>query len=122
MSSDETIIGTIKFEPDFKSLIILLNKDKMQRQVEGLIAMIPPMSSSGQSSPKFNRWVRSISLAWHKKALIWRERHDRWHTVEIHRKSSRFKTAPEIAKKRWGYPKKIIFELKSPGMHENSSD
>ncbi|MEN6637635.1 MAG: hypothetical protein ABFC95_00385 [Smithella sp.] len=59
----------INIGTEYKPPIILLHADKKQHDVEGLVALIPPMPVTKPFSSELEFWMRSTCLAWHKKAL-----------------------------------------------------
>jgi hypothetical protein len=71
----------IDFGPEYKAPIILLHADKKQRDVDGLVALIPPMPVTEPFSSALEFWLRSTCLTWQKKALRWREEFDFSSTV-----------------------------------------
>ena len=101
------------FGPEYKVPIILLNTDKKQRDVEGLVTLIPPMPVTEPFSRELEDWLRSTCLTWHKKALRWREEFDKWHTIECQKDFYKQKSYEEIAAERW-MPKNIKVELQIP--------
>jgi len=72
----------INIGTEYKPPIILLHADKKQHDVEGLVALIPPMPVTEPFSSELEFWMRSTCLAWHKKALQWREEFDKWHAIK----------------------------------------
>ena len=112
-----TAAKDIDFGPDYRAPVILLHADKKQREVEGLAALIPPMPVNETFSSELEYWLRSICLAWHKKALRWRKKNDQWNAIEYQKDSCKHKTYSEIADERW-MPKKIKVELKIPEFEE----
>ncbi len=103
----------IDIRPKHNDPVILLHADKRQREVEGLVALIPPMPVNEPFSLELEDWLRSTCLAWHKKALRWRREHNQWLTIENQKYYCKPKTFTEIAAERWR-PRKIELELKSP--------
>lgn len=59
----------IDFGPEYKAPIILLHGDKKQRDMEGLVALIPPLPVTEPLLFELEFWLRSTCLAWYKKAL-----------------------------------------------------
>ncbi len=101
------------FGPEYKAPIILLHADKKQRDIEGLVALIPPIPVTDPFSRELEDWLRSTCLTWHKKALQWREEFDKWHAIECQKDYHKQKTCEEIAAKKW-MPKEIKIELHIP--------
>ena len=101
------------FGPEYKAPIILLHADKKQRDVEGLVALIPPMPITEPFSHELEDWLRSTCIARQKKALQWREEFDKWHAIECQKDFYKQKTYSEIAAERW-MPKNIRIELQIP--------
>ena len=108
----------IDIGPEYKAPVILLHADKRQREVEGLVALIPPMPVKETFSLELEDWLKSMCLAWQKKALLWRKEFEQWRTIEDQRYSCRPKTFSEIAVERW-MPRKMTFEISGPEF-ENS--
>ena len=108
----------IDFGPEYKLPIILLHADKKQRDVEGLVAQIPPMPVTEPFSPELEFWLRSTCLTWQKKALRWREEFDKWQAIEHQKDYHKQKTYSEIADERW-MPKNIRVELQIPEYKKN---
>ena len=105
------------FGPEHKEPVILLHADKKQRDVEGLVALIPPMAVEEPFSLELKNWLKSTCLVWHKKALKWREKYDQWIAIEYQKDSCKPKNFSEIAEERW-MPKKIKIELNGPEFEE----
>jgi hypothetical protein len=103
----------IDFGPDYKAPVILLHADKKKREVEGLVALIPPMPVNETYSLELKYWFRSTCLAWHKKALRWRKTNDQWNAIESEKDACKPKKFSEIAEERW-LPKNIKIELNGP--------
>jgi len=103
----------MNFGPEYKAPIILLHADKKQRDVEGLVALIPPMPVTEPFSSEFEDWMCSTCLTWQKKALRWREEFDKWETIERQKDHHKQKTYSEIAAERW-MPKNLRVELQIP--------
>ena len=103
----------IDFGPEYKLPIILLHADKKQRDVEGLVALIPPIPVTEPFSSELEFWLRSTCFTWQKKALKWREEFDKWQTIECQKDYYKQKTYEEIAAQRWT-PKSIRVELQIP--------
>lgn len=101
------------FGPEYKAPIILLHADKKPRDVEGLVALIPPMPVTEPFSRELESWLRSTCLTWHKKALRWREEFDKWQAIECQKDYHKQKTYSEIAAERW-MPKNLRVELQIP--------
>ncbi len=106
------------FGPQYKLPIILLHADKKQRDVEGLVALIPPMPVIEPFSPDLEYWLRSTCLTWQEKALRWREDFDKWHAIERQKDYHKQKTYSEIATERW-MPKNMRIELQIPEYEKN---
>jgi hypothetical protein len=111
----EDAIETEKIDmgPNHKEPVILLHADKKQREVEGLVALIPPMPVKEHFSLELVDWLRSTCLAWHKKALQWRKEYDQWTAIENQKYYCRHITFAEIATEKWT-PKKLSVELPGP--------
>lgn len=103
----------ISFGPDYKVPIIFLNPDKRQRDVEGLMAIVPPVTMTEPFSLELKQWLNETILSFHKKALIWREENNKWTNIEILKDSRKQITALEIAQERWR-PKEININMKFP--------
>jgi len=103
----------IDFGPAYKAPIILLHTDKKQRDVEGLVALIPPMPVTEPFSCELKYWLRSTCLAWQKKALRWREENNKWQAIECQKDYNKQKTYSEIAAERW-MPKNTAIEFPIP--------
>ena len=116
--SPSNLEDDMDFGPEYKAPIILLHADKKQRDVEGLVALIPPMPVTEPFSSKLEFWLHSACLTWHKKALQWREEFDKWHAIECQKDYHKQKTYSEIAAERW-MPKKINVELQIPEYEKN---
>jgi len=101
------------FGPEYKVPIILLNTDKKQRDVEGLVTLIPPMPVTEPFSRELEYWLCSTCLTWQKKALQWRDEFDKWRTKECQKDCHKQKTYEEIASERW-VPKNRRVELQIP--------
>jgi len=99
--------------PHYKAPFILLHSDTKQRDVEGLVALIPPMTVEEPFSLELKNWLKSTCLVLHKKALKWREKYDQWIAIECERDACKQKTFAEIAEERW-MPKNIKIELNGP--------
>jgi hypothetical protein len=106
------------FGPEYKAPIILLHAEKKQRDVEGLVALIPPMSVTEPFSSELEYWLRSTCFTWHKKALQWREESDKWHAIDRQKDYHKQKTYSEIAAERW-MPKNMRIELQIPEYEKN---
>lgn len=106
------------FGPEYKAPIILLHADKKQRDVEGLVALIPPMPVTEPFSRELEYWLRSTCLAWQKKVLRWREENDKWQAIECKKDYHKQKTYSEIAAERW-MPKNTRIELQIPEYEKN---
>ncbi len=104
--------------PEYKAPIILIHSDKKQHDVEGLVALIPPMPVTEPFSSELEFWLRSTCLAWQKKALRWREDFDKWHAIERQKDYHKQKTYSEIATERW-MPKNKRIELQIPEFEKN---
>lgn len=102
-----------EFGPEYRAPIILLHADKKQHDMEGLVALIPPMSVTEPFSHELEYWLRSTCFTWHKKALQWREEFDKWHAIELQKDFYKQKTYSEIAAERWT-PKNMRIELQIP--------
>jgi len=101
------------FGPEYKAPIILLHADKKQRNVEGLVSLIPPIPVTEPFTRELEYWLSSTCSIWHKKALRWREEFDKWHAIESQKDYHKQKTYSEIASERW-MPKNISVELQIP--------
>lgn len=99
--------------PHYKAPFILLHSDKKQRDVEGLVALIPPMKVEAPFSPELKNWIKSTCLDLHKKALKWRDKYDQWIAIECEKDACKPKKYSEIAEERW-MPQKIEIELDGP--------
>ena len=99
--------------PSYKAPFILLHADKKQRDVEGLVALIPPMTVEEPFSAELKNWIKSTCLVSHKKALKWRDKYDQWIAIECEKDACKPKKYSEIAEERW-MPKNIKIELNGP--------
>lgn len=100
--------------PRFNKLVILFHAEKIQRQVEGLVALIPPMPVTEPFSLELEEWLKSTCLARHEKALRWREAYEPWHACLLEKYALKPKTFKEIAAERWR-PKRMTINF--PGPH-----
>jgi len=101
--------------PKHAEPIILLHADKRQREVEGLISLIPPMPVHETFSEELKDWLKSTCLFWQKRALKWREEFEQWDAI-LHQKylfKQKQKTCAEVAAERWR-PRKINIKLPEP--------
>ena len=103
----------VDFSPEYKEPVILVHADKKQRNVEGLVTLIPPMTVKELFSLELKNWIKSTCLVLHKKALTWREKYDQWIAIECEKDACKPKKYSEIAEERW-MPKNIKIELKGP--------
>ncbi|HQP25700.1 MAG TPA: hypothetical protein PLP16_11065 [Smithellaceae bacterium] len=87
--------------PHYNKLTILFHADKIQRQVEGLVAVIPPMPVTEPFSLELEEWLKSTCLARHKKAFRWRAAYEQWDACEVEKYALKPKTFKEIADERW---------------------
>lgn len=99
--------------PDYNKLVILFHADKIQRQVEGLVSVIPPMPVTGPFSLELEEWLKATCLARHKKALRWRAVHEQWEACEIEKYVRKQKTFKEIADEKWT-SEKMTFNFPGP--------
>lgn len=99
--------------PKHEEPVILLNADKKQREVERLVALIPPMPVTEPFSSELENWIKSTCLAFHKKALKWRQKYEQWSAIQVEKDASKPKTFKEIADRKW-MPQNINIELPSP--------
>jgi hypothetical protein len=99
--------------PKREEPVILLNADKKQQEVEGLVALIPPMPVNDPISHELEEWIKLTCLVFHQKTLKWRKEYNKWHTLKLEKDASRPKTFREIADRKWR-PKNITVELPSP--------
>lgn len=81
--------------------------------LEGLLALVPPVAVTEPFSPELQQWLVEKIIAFHKKALLWREKYNKWTNLEILKDFQKPKTAAEIAQERW-LPKKRSIDLKFP--------
>ncbi|HPD57012.1 MAG TPA: hypothetical protein P5294_07155 [Smithellaceae bacterium] len=103
----------IDIGPDYNVPVILLNAEKKQRTVDGLITIIPPMPTEDDFSPELEQWLISTCLAWHRKAQKWRGDVDKWISLselKNYRKPTKY---AEIAETKW-QPRKIELKLPKP--------
>lgn len=107
--SDEVDDDT-KDSPEYNPPIILLHQDKMQRQVEGIISLLPPVPVTNPLSDELTLWIQSEIFVWYRKVQRWRKEFDQWIITEELREKYRPKKASDIAKARW-LPRKITTEL-----------
>jgi hypothetical protein len=103
----------IDFGPEYKAPVILLHADKRQRDVAGLVSLIPPMTVEEPFSLELKYWIKSTCLVLHKKALRWRAKYEQWVSLEYQKDLCKHKTYSEIADERW-VPKKITIEFNIP--------
>lgn len=64
-------------------------------------------------SPELQQWLAETIIAFHKRALLWREEHNKWTNLEILKDFQKPKTAVEVAQERW-LPKKRSIGRKFP--------
>lgn len=107
----------IDFGPEYKAPVIMLHAKKKQREVEGLVALIPPLQVQEPFSLELEYWIRATCLAWHKKALRWRKKNNQWVAIECQKDSCKPKKFSEMAAERW-IPKNIKIELNFPKFEE----
>lgn len=91
----------IDIGPNYKESVILLNADKKQREVEGLVTLIPPMPVEETFSMELVDWLRLTCLVWHEKALQWRKKFNQWQAIKNQKYYSSSKTLEDIATERW---------------------
>ncbi len=104
----------IDFGPEYKAPVILLHADKKQREVEGLVALIPPVPINEPFSSELEYWLRLTCFSWYKKALRWRGKNDQLNAVECQKELCKHKKYSEIAEETW-LLKNIKIELNLPG-------
>lgn len=107
------IDNDLRVGPEFNPPTILLNRGKMQRDVEGLIAIIPPVPDIDHVSKELELWLHSITLTWHRRAQKWRKEFDSWNFLEELREDRRPKKASDMARTKW-MPRKIEIKLPTP--------
>ena len=110
---DVDVLDGIDTEPDYKVPVVLLYPEKRERDVEGLVAVVPPMVQTEPFSAELQQWIIKTVWNFHRKALLWRNEFEKWITVDELREFKRSKTATEIAERRW-LPRRMVFELKFP--------
>ena len=103
----------IDIRHDYKAPVILLHADKRQREVEGLVALIPQIPVVEPFSLELEDWLKSTCLGWQKKALRWRKEFEQWRAIEEQKYSCKPKTFSEIAARKW-MPRKMTFEISGP--------
>ncbi len=104
--------------PQYKEPTILFHADKRERDVEGLVSLIPPMPVTDPFSHELEKWVKSICLQRQRKALKWRDEFEKWHAIKREKDAVMPKTFAQIAKQKWR-PKEMTFELPSPEFEED---
>jgi len=107
----------IDIGPEYKVPVILLHANKKQREVEDLVALIPPMPVNEPFSLELEYWLKSTCLACQNKALRWLKKNDQWAAIEHQKDSNKQKTCSEIAAERW-MPKNIKVKLTLPEFKE----
>ncbi len=71
--------------PEYKAPAIMLNAEVRQREIEGLLAILPPMKGREGISDDLAYWLRNKVSYWHRKALAWRVEYREWDTLETMR-------------------------------------
>ena len=104
--------------PQYREPAILLNADKRERNVEGLVSLIPPMPVTEPFSRELEEWIKSTCLQRQRKALKWRDEFEKWHALQREKDAVKPKTFAQIAKQKWR-PKGMTFELPSPEFEED---
>ena len=104
--------------PQYKEPAIIFNVDKRERDVEGLVSLIPPMSVTEPFSNELEGWIKSTCLQRQRKALKWRDEFEKWHALQREKDAVKPKTFAQIAKQKWR-PKGMTFELPSPEFEED---
>jgi len=105
--------------PEYTVPTIMLHAEARQRDIEGLLAILPPMKLREGLSDGLAYWLRKTISYWHRKALVWRIAYQEWNTLEEMRrlqqkeKKGMNRRAAEIAWKKW-QPKSVSLELRSP--------
>lgn len=99
--------------PEFNAPAILFNADKRQREVEGLVSLIPPMPVTQPFSRELEEWIKSTCLDFHMQALKWRDKYDQWDAIQREKYAVRPKTFAEIAEMRW-MSRNIKIEITGP--------
>ena len=89
--------------PHYKAPFILLHSDKKQRDVEGLVALIPSMTVEEPFSPELKTGLNQRVLSCIKGAW-WK--YDKWIAIECEKDTCKQKTFAEIVEERW-LPKNI---------------
>lgn len=87
--------------PNYKKKVILLHSEKRERDVEGLIAQVPPMAVDDIFSMELEQWLLRTIEAFHRKALLWRIEYEKWAMRHDFSRGQDPRTAEEIAEDRW---------------------
>jgi len=58
--------------PQYKPPTIMLHAEARQHDIEGLLALLPPMKVKEGISDGLAYWLRNTVSYWHRKALVWR--------------------------------------------------
>lgn len=74
----------IDYGPEYNPPVIMLNAEAKQRDLKGLLALIPPILSKHFD---MGNWLLKTILHWHKKVLDWRIEYDKWNILEQIRRS-----------------------------------
>ncbi len=104
--------------PQYKEPAILFNADKRERDVEGLVSLIPPIPVTEPFSQELEEWIKSTCLQRQKKALKWRDEFEKWHVIQREKDAAKPKTFAQIAEQRWR-PKEMTFEFPSPEFEDD---
>ena len=105
--------------PKYRPPMIMLNAEAKQRDVDGLLSLLPPMKVEEVISDDFAYWLLNTVSYWHRKVLAWRVKYQEWDMIETNRwlqeeaQEDMKITSAEIAKKKW-HPRSFTIELRSP--------
>ena len=113
LKADTIEAENIDIGPNYKEPVILLHAEKKQQDVEGLVALIPPLPVTEPFSLELEDWLKSTCIVWHKKALQWRKEFNQWQAIKNQKYSCKQKTFAEIANERW-MPRELNVVLPRP--------
>ena len=64
--------------PEYKAPAILLNADRSQHKVEGLVSLSPPMPVTEPFSSELEEWIKTTCLDWQTQVLKWAVKYQKW--------------------------------------------
>jgi hypothetical protein len=99
--------------PEYNAPAILFNADKREREVQGLVSLIPPMPVTQPFSRELKEWIKSTCLQYHKKAIRWGDKYDQWDAIQREKDLAKPKSFAEIAEMRW-MSRNIKIEITGP--------